>query len=77
MVFRTSVGVAHGLRAYKGAAPAANKRTQIVNRLAANSRCAFTRAELEAMPEDMLVKLDASMGLATVSGLRPYKGAAA
>lgn len=37
------------------------QRAQIVGRLAANSRCAFERADLEAMTLDALVKLEASI----------------
>lgn len=68
------------------------QKAQIVNRLAANSRCAFSKAELEAMGLDSLVKLEASIApaaqnyvgrngaaLAANAGdeLRPYKGVAA
>lgn len=68
------------------------QKAQIVGRLAANSRCAFSKAELEAMGLDSLVKLEASIApatqnyigrngaaLATNAGddLRPYKGVAA
>jgi hypothetical protein len=37
------------------------QRAQIVGRLAANSRCAFERADLEAMTLDQLGKLEASL----------------
>jgi len=68
------------------------QKAQIVGRLAANSRCAFSKAELEAMGLDSLVKLEASIApaaqnyvgrngaaLAANVGdeLRPYKGVAA
>lgn len=68
------------------------QKAQIVGRLAANSRCAFSKAELEAMGLDSLVKLEASIApaaqnyvgrngaaLAANAGdeLRPYKGVAA
>lgn len=67
------------------------QKAQIVGRLAANSRCAFSKAELEAMGLDSLVKLEASIApvgqtyvgrnganvAANVDGgLRAYKGAA-
>ncbi len=51
------------------------ERVQIVNRLNNDKRCAFTRADLEAMPLGMLKKLDASMNLVVNTTLRPYKGA--
>jgi hypothetical protein len=66
------------------------QKTQIVGRLAANSRCAFSKAELEAMGLDSLVKLEASIAPAAQNyvgrnganmtanvdgGLRAYKGA--
>lgn len=68
------------------------QRTQIVSRLAGNSRCAFSKDELDAMRFEQLVKLEASIvpaaqsylgrngaGMAANQGdeLRPYKGAAA
>ena len=37
------------------------EKAQIVARLAANSRCAFSQAELEAFTLDQLAKLDASL----------------
>lgn len=37
------------------------QRAQIVGRLAANSRCAFDRTDLEAMTLDQLVKLETSL----------------
>jgi 2'-5' RNA ligase len=67
------------------------QKAQIVGRLAANNRCAFSKAELEAMGLDSLVKLEASIAPvgqtyvgrngANVAanmdgGLRAYKGAA-
>ena len=66
------------------------QKAQIVGRLAANSRCAFSKAELEALGLDSLVKLEASIApvgqtyvgrnganvAANVDGgLRAYKGA--
>lgn len=68
------------------------QRAQIINRLAANSRCAFGKTDLEAMSLDSLAKLEASIMPATQSyvgrngaalaanagdELRPYKGVAA
>lgn len=38
-----------------------HQRAQIVGRLAANSRCAFDRTDLEAMTLDQLVKLETSL----------------
>lgn len=77
-VFRTSVSQT-GLRPFKGAAAPSTtvpaQRTQIVDRLAANSRCAFSRAELAAMSLETLTKLETSMNLAVTAGLRVYKGA--
>ena len=68
------------------------QKAQLVQRLAGNSRCAFTQAELEAMGSEQLVKLEASIvpasqsylgrngagPVANVDGeLRAYKGVAA
>ncbi len=67
------------------------QKAQLVQRLAANSRCAFSQAELEAMTAEQLAKLEASIvpGSQTYVGrngagpavnldgdLRVYKGAA-
>jgi len=43
------------------------EKTQVVERLAANSRCVFSRADLNAFTFDQLVKLDASLTPATAS----------
>ena len=43
------------------------QRAQIVGRLAANSRCAFERADLDGMTLDQLTKLEASIAPATAS----------
>ena len=44
------------------------QKAQIVSRLAANSRCAFGKADLEAMTLDQLGKLDASLTPASYVG---------
>lgn len=86
-------GVAALMDAVKGIkANTDRQKAQIVNRLAVNSRCAFSKADLEAMSLDSLAKLEASIMPATQSyvgrngaalaanagdELRPYKGVAA
>jgi hypothetical protein len=42
-------------------AQARAEQDELVGRIAANSRCAFSDAELRAMPHDVLRKLDASL----------------
>lgn len=55
-------GVSALMEAVKGIkANGDRQRAQIVGRLAANSRCAFERADLEAMTLDQLAKLEASI----------------
>lgn len=55
-------GVSALMEAVKGIkANSDRQRAQIVGRLAANSRCAFERADLEAMTLDQLAKLEASI----------------
>lgn len=86
-------GVAALMDAVKGIkANTDRQKAQIVNRLAVNSRCAFSKADLEAMSLDSLAKLEASITPAAQSyvgrngaaltanateELRPYKGVAA
>lgn len=55
-------GVSALMEAVKGIkANSDRQRAQIVGRLAANSRCAFDRTDLEAMTLDQLVKLETSL----------------
>ncbi len=54
------------------------QRPQLIKRLAGNSGCAFSHAELEGMKFAQLVKLDASVTPTPADigeGLRPFKSA--
>lgn len=62
-------GVGALMEAVRGVkANSERQKAQIVSRLAANSRCAFGKADLEAMTLDQLGKLDASLTPASYVG---------
>jgi hypothetical protein len=65
------VEVVRGVRANQ-----AQQKAQIVTRLAANSRCAFSRQELEAMPVEALEKLERSIAPSMTASYAGRNGAA-